>query len=398
MISREQIVIALGNLNVQAFLHVIRFGESDNTDRAYYRVNGQPDITSLAVHPYHGIPTTQGSRAAGAYQFLGTTWARLADAYPKDCSNFSVYAQDFGAVALIAGRGALDDVLSGDVVTAVRKLREEWTSLPGAAENSGRFSMEQAIAVFYQYRGVVAEQPAAPIEDRSVPAQVEEEEKPMAPLMFIVPLLQSLATVFSPLLQQKLTKALDKQTGDKAMSEQMAMQLMAMVQQIATQGGSALAPTAATDPVTAVAVVKGDPVLVQKAETQIADYLDKLAPVLDRLERADAQSWAASEDSMDRAHARASSSPAEDWMAKTLVLGILVVSGFLIALVAGVAITQIALLQTRTPTTEVWAALTGIVGTTLGILGTVYAFRFGTSRSSTAKDVVIAEMSAKRRS
>lgn len=203
MTPREQIVAALGNANVQAILRVIRHGESDQTDAAYYRVNGRPNITSLDAHPYHGIPTTRGGRAAGAYQFLGTTWARLAEMYPKDCSNFGVYAQDFGAVALIAGRGALDEALRGDVEGFVQKCRQEWTSLPGATENSGRFTMEKAKAVFQMYHGTSTEQPAAPIEDRSTYAQ----EEYMAPL--------ALLSIFGPIIAQlipQVTKLFDKKT------------------------------------------------------------------------------------------------------------------------------------------------------------------------------------------
>jgi len=55
------------------------------------------------------------------------------------------------------------------------------------------------------------------------------------------------------------------------------------------------------------------------------------------------------------------------------------------------------LLESRTPTTEIWAALTGIIGTTLGVFVTVVGYRFGTSRSSGAKDAMINELAATRR-
>jgi hypothetical protein len=44
------------------------------------------------------------------------------------------------------------------------------------------------------------------------------------------------------------------------------------------------------------------------------------------------------------------------------------------------------------PSTEVWAAITGIIGSVFGIAGTLYAFRFGTSRTSSAKDATNAAL------
>jgi hypothetical protein len=220
------------------------------------------------------------------------------------------------------------------------------------------------------------------------------------PFAFAIPLIQSLIEAFSPVARAKVTKALDKQGLDPTSSGAVADSLMGIVKSLAGQGlGVTVGPAGVApaqpvaDPVLAVAAVKSDAALLAQAEAQFTDYLDKIAPMVDRIEKLESASWQASEESMDRAAARP---PAEDWMAKALVSGILVVSGFLILLVAGVAIAQIVLLESRTPTTEVWAALTGIIGTTLGILGTVFAFRFGTSRQSGAKDFVIAELSARR--
>ncbi|MBK7082299.1 MAG: hypothetical protein IPH55_16765 [Betaproteobacteria bacterium] len=67
--------------NVKAFLRVIRERESGQGADAYLMINGGGHMAGFASHPWHGIPTTQGSKACGAYQFLGTTWAGLCEQY-----------------------------------------------------------------------------------------------------------------------------------------------------------------------------------------------------------------------------------------------------------------------------------------------------------------------------
>lgn len=438
----------VGAPNIQAFFRLCRSGESWNDDahpgseydeRAFrVRYGGWDPVArrylpskffdSFDDHPriFELTPTGEKSSAAGALQITATTWDDMRTRYPGFGPRFGPWDQYACGVALIWSEGALDDVLAGRVVEAIRKCGNRWASLPGSTLDDGgsKLALEKALATWKRWGGhvptVVAEtitQEPAPIEDHSIQARPEDierinaaesphyiaaepqsEESPMAPL--IVGLLTSLASVFTPLVQAKVTKALDKQTGDASMSAQMAAQLMEIVKQAAGQvipGGVAPAVAApVVDPVEAVAVVKRDPMLVAKVEQQINTFLDQMAPVLDRMERMEQAAWVASEDSMDRAAARAAPGP-DDWMAKALVIGILVTSGVLIALVSGVAITQIALLDSRTPTTEVWAALTGIIGTTLGILGTVYAFKFGSTRQSQTKDFAIAELSTRRK-
>lgn len=170
--NREDVLRALGDANVQAMLHVIREGETGQTASAYYRVNGRADMTSLAAHPYHGITTTNGARASGAYQHLGTTWARIAERYPNDVPDFSPSSQDFAAVVGLFDRRAIDAVRAGDLAQAIRLLKDEWISLP-------MLGWERAKRVFLKYGGTLAgdTQPAAPIEDRSTEYQPSEETK-----------------------------------------------------------------------------------------------------------------------------------------------------------------------------------------------------------------------------
>jgi muramidase (phage lysozyme) len=138
----------LSNVNVIAFLRLIRQGESNQTDGAYTLINGGAHFSSFADHPYKGQKSPPG-RASGAYQFLATTWAGLVKLY--GFTDFSPRNQDIAAVALIAGRKALDDVLYGRIPEAMAKCRQEWTSLPSAAEQNQSFT--GAIDVYHKWGG-----------------------------------------------------------------------------------------------------------------------------------------------------------------------------------------------------------------------------------------------------
>ncbi len=186
-----RLAVALSHANVGAVLRVLREGESRQSDDAYTLINGGAHFASFDAHPFGELPTTRGGRASGAYQFLPTTWADLRRRYPWALPDFSPPSQDAGAVLLIHDRGALDDVMAGRIEAAISKLRPTWTSLPGASENSGRYTMARALGVYRQYGGRLAAdqsdtQPAAPIEDRSVPYQPTEEVA-MAPVLMFLP-------------------------------------------------------------------------------------------------------------------------------------------------------------------------------------------------------------------
>lgn len=200
--------------NVRAMLAVIAAKESGGR---WNVINGGATFADYSRHPYHGIPTTHGGRAAGCYQFLGTTWARLCDRY--DFPDFSPDSQTLGAIALIQGRGALDDVVHGRFEAAVAKLRPEWTSLPGASESRSDWTMDKARALFVSEGGKLATddliQPAAPIEDRpQPPAQPEESRMPL-PILALI-------SAFGPMIAEMIpavAKAFDRKSESPARIE-----------------------------------------------------------------------------------------------------------------------------------------------------------------------------------
>lgn len=174
MIDRAACEYALTQANTQAFLRVIRQGETNQTDAAYRTLNGGEVFADLSRHPYDDVPTTQGGKAAGAYQFLGTTWAGVK--VKLELHDFSPASQDLGAVALIQGRGALQDVLQGSFDAAVSKCRREWTSLPGATENNPKWTLDKARALYQSYGGTF------------VPHETLQPEHPSMPIAALISL------------------------------------------------------------------------------------------------------------------------------------------------------------------------------------------------------------------
>jgi hypothetical protein len=169
-----------------------------------------------------------------------------------------MYAQDFGFVVKLVDRGALEDVIEGNLSEAIRKCRQEWTSLPGAAENSGRYTLDKALAVFTKYGGRLATQAPAPIEERSVPIQPREEST-MDPF--------SIITMFGPMIANlipQLAKLFVDPEDKKQTRNIEAIQLVIDTFTKAGLGNPAASGTNVAQVAQAVEAVRADPVL--KAE------------------------------------------------------------------------------------------------------------------------------------
>jgi len=213
-ITRREAEDALELPNVQAFLRVIRQGESSQADVAYrlrYHPTRRTFFDDLSRHPriFEDTPDGRRSSAAGAYQITATTWSDIAP--QLGLTDFSRRSQDIAAVALMARRGALEDVLAGRIEDAIGKCRQEWTSLPGAAENRAGWTLTAALDL-YRLRGgefmagAPMTQPAAPIEDRSTPMRAEDRDRifnPEQETTVPFPLL-ALITAFGPAIMQMI--------------------------------------------------------------------------------------------------------------------------------------------------------------------------------------------------
>lgn len=133
--------------NLQAFLRAIRFAEGTADEAGYNRIFGGQLFTGYADHPNVKVPYRNTySTAAGAYQFLYSTWKE--EQRKLDLPDFSPENQDKAAVSRLEYRGALDDVLSGNFEEAVRKTAKEWASLPGSPYGQPTKSMTQLKQVY----------------------------------------------------------------------------------------------------------------------------------------------------------------------------------------------------------------------------------------------------------
>jgi lysozyme len=160
--------------NVSAFLAMIRRAEgTDAGGRDPYRVcyGYRHTIGNMSEHPaitgeWRGERLSDAmcanagfgpgcvSTAAGAYQIIRPTWARLRDRLRLP--DFGRQSQDLAAVELVRSRGAMADVQAGRFADAVHKCRQEWASLPGNYAKQGQRSLSQLLAWYTNEGGTTA--------------------------------------------------------------------------------------------------------------------------------------------------------------------------------------------------------------------------------------------------
>lgn len=134
MATRERLEKLLDNPNVKKMLDVI--AQAEGVKHGYNTGFGNTVISDLSKHPNtsKGFTQTDGAKntttAAGRYQFLNKTWEGAAK--KLGLKDFSPRSQDLAALYLIQGRGALRDVVKGDLTGAIGKLGKEWASLPSS--------------------------------------------------------------------------------------------------------------------------------------------------------------------------------------------------------------------------------------------------------------------------
>jgi muramidase (phage lysozyme) len=265
VVSIERFRQFLDNANVQAFLRVLRFCEGTADEAGYRRMFGGALFDSWADHPRRAQTFrlkkggTLTSTAAGAYQFLSRTWDGLVKRYGFE--DFSPANQDLAAVALIDGRGALMDLVRGDLDAVARKCAREWASLPGSPYGQPTKTMAEVRRVYAEHGGQMG--PAGP-----------KEDKPMAPLL--IPLAGALIDIFSPVVKEKITERMGKHTSAEAAAQVATGVLEA-----------AKAITGKSDPVEAVAAAKADPDLRDQIERAAVDRVDALLPLLERIHALD---------------------------------------------------------------------------------------------------------------
>lgn len=137
--------------NLKAFLLMLQYAEGTIGINAYRTLFGGGLFSDLSVHPNHAI-TKSGitSTAAGAYQFLYRTWSALQD--KLKLPDFGPQSQDAGAIELIRQKGALTDVMNGNIPIAINKVQKIWASLPGAGYGQRELKLNDLVS-FYRKSG-----------------------------------------------------------------------------------------------------------------------------------------------------------------------------------------------------------------------------------------------------
>lgn len=117
------------SVNLQAFLMTIRYAEGTDSGDGYQIQFTGSRFFNFNDHPRNVICSGRlCSSAAGAYQFLETTWDDVANSI--GARDFSPVWQDRGAIELIRRAGAMEDVEAGRATDAISKLAPIWASFP----------------------------------------------------------------------------------------------------------------------------------------------------------------------------------------------------------------------------------------------------------------------------
>ena len=134
MATYQQLQQLLSNPNARQMLDLI--ARAEGVKHGYNTMFGNERFNSLQTHPNvrkqfnQTDGKTNTTTAAGRYQFLKPTWDGLSRQY--GLKDFSPQNQDIAALALMAQKGALNNVLKGDFKGAVGKLGGTWASLPSS--------------------------------------------------------------------------------------------------------------------------------------------------------------------------------------------------------------------------------------------------------------------------
>lgn len=164
MATRQELQRILNDPNARKMLDIL--AKAEGVKHGYNTIFGNERFNDLSRHPNVLKSFTQtdgvknGTTAAGRYQFLKRTWDGLSKQY--GLNDFSPQNQDIGALALMAQKGALDNVLQGDFSGAVKKLGGTWASLPSSPYAQPRRSYsELGLSSGKQSQGLTAQQPVA---------------------------------------------------------------------------------------------------------------------------------------------------------------------------------------------------------------------------------------------
>ena len=384
---------ALEHSNVQAWLRLIRHGETHaDDDDAYFALygwrpgSGENRFASLLTHPRTPRRVADGSgrwtSAAGAYQFMAEipgytridTWGECCRWFDERdyVLTFSREDQGLFAVWCTARRGALPAVIAGQITLAMHMCRQEWASLPEAPYGQPTRNAAELLAVYRSHGGTLADSEAeapppapAPVQPQPSPTQPPEEVLAM-PAPIAAAVLGGLAsTVIDAFVQPKLKAELQRHAAPEV-AERLTTAVIDATKQVA----------GLPDPVAAVRQAK-----VEQVERIVAADLERLAPLLDRIAELDRQRLAADTASHDAAEARARGAARDqDPLLTRAIIAMMI--GLMALLCAAWIVLALNGVDTG-PLSGTVLALAGVVGAKFS---TRYDHRYGSSAGSALKD------------
>ncbi len=148
--------LSIEEARVRAFLRMLRVGEGTKGPNGYETVVGGKLLKdygkNFSQHPniLIKLSSTLQSTAAGAYQFLWSTWKDYA--IKNGIYDFSPINQDKVCVILLKDkRHALDDIMKGNVRHAIELCNKEWASLPGSPYGQRTETIKTCLENYMKY-------------------------------------------------------------------------------------------------------------------------------------------------------------------------------------------------------------------------------------------------------
>lgn len=156
--------LAIPEVNLRAFLRLIRACEGTAKDDGYTALFGYPapgrSFVGFGDHPRRRFSFVQTdgavnyTTAAGAYQIIVPTYDRLAT--KLRVTGFTPTIQDMMATELIAEAKAMAFVKGGDVQQAVDLCSPIWASLPASTYPQPKRTMAFAMTAYINAGGALA--------------------------------------------------------------------------------------------------------------------------------------------------------------------------------------------------------------------------------------------------
>lgn len=253
MTTTDTLDAALRSPNVRAFLRAIRLGEGTADADGYRRIVGGELFDDFSDHPRKRVWIERygvWSTAAGAYQFIASTWDEMRAKY--GLPDFSPASQDRAAVGLLIRRKALDDVIAGRIEQAIEKCRLEWASLPGSPYGQRTESMQRVLDTYVAAGGSFVPAPAEAATElvAETPTPQQIDDSPLSVPVEASPMTPFIAAALPELVQS--IPELIRTFGDGQVTERNAKAAEAVLQVVQTATGTPNAQAA-------VEAVQSDP-------------------------------------------------------------------------------------------------------------------------------------------